>query len=325
MKWTSPLTGTPALCLAAWLGLGAVSQAALLVYEGFSYGSTGMALSGVEATGLGLDGSYTVNTSFNGTGTGSVNYTTSALTFGSNFLATTGGAISISVTGQNGTNNASIAALVPLALGEEPTGTLYTSFLFNFTTLHSNDGAGAGVTVNNGTNYFQTVAEANFNSAAANRKPGVGYDTSINANYSGGSLSQGVTYLAVARYTNTGTSLSAGTPGVATLWIFNQSQYDSWYNAGALEANLSGSALGTASETLTSGSFSLASGNSLRFFDTSGTNGSAGTQSLRMDEVRWGTTLGDVVLIPEPSAALLLFLAILLHALKRTRNLATQK
>lgn len=297
----------PLLCIAAWAGLCASCPGTLLVYEGFNYAlAGGTSMDGVAATGQGLSGNYAVTSTLNGTGTGSVTYSTSGLSFGSNFFAVQGGGLSQSAFGQNGTNNASVGANVAMDLSFSPTGTIYNSYLVRFSSQNSNDGASTGVAANNGsTSFFIGAADANINSGTANRKPGIAYDSSTTANYNGNSLSNGVTYLVVTRYTNTGTALSGATPGTATLWLFDQTAYQAWYNDGSLEAQLSAFALGTASESATSGTFGLQDEYLLRFFNTSGTNGSSGTQTAVIDEVRWGTALGDVVVVPEPSASLL--------------------
>jgi hypothetical protein len=112
----------------------------------------------------------------------------------------------------------------------------------------------------------------------------------------------------VSRFTNVGTALSGGTPGVAHTWIFSAAGYDSWLANGASEASLNTYALNFATESVSSGTFTFDNTRFTQFasFALTGT----GTNVATFDELRYGSTLSDVMaVIPEPSSALILLAA----------------
>ena len=284
-------------------GLATHAHGALLVYEGFNYSgsvSNGASMGGVTSSALGLTGNYAVTNS----NSASSVYNTSGLSFGSNFYSSTGGALQ----GNGPVGGSAIAGVAINATSGS--STLWNSYLFNFSSLASNvDGSAVSILRLNTsaggtgtTSWFSANPEAS-NGALA--KPGVAYDSTV-TNYTGAfTLATNTTYLAVARYTNVGTALSAGSPGTASLWIFTQSGYDNWVTNGASEANLSVYASATVSDSATTGTFSFSSGSFLQLGTYGGTIGIDGTpQNLRTDEIRFGTTLYDVV-VPEPSISLL--------------------
>jgi hypothetical protein len=194
-----------------------------------------------------------------------------------------------------------------LNLSQAGTGTLYSSYLVQFTTLSTTpNGGGNQVRIKNtgnNTNLFQASAKT----ASATFTPGVAYgnNTPVNAvkPAEGAAMTTGQTYLVVNTFTNVGSALSVGTPGVATTALFDLASYTTWVNAGRNESGefgLSSLALRTASETVTSGTYTFANTNKalqLTTFSGSGTG-----QNAIFDEIRFGTSLDDVVVaVPEPS------------------------
>lgn len=99
----------------------ASAQATLLLYEDFSYGvSDGMTMNGVATSATGLSGNYSfLNAS------GSSLYSTTGLSFGINYLPTSGGSVLLSATGNNA------YSVITATLSASTTGTLYSSYLPN--------------------------------------------------------------------------------------------------------------------------------------------------------------------------------------------------
>jgi len=295
-----------ALGLAALLAASAPSaQAALLVYEGFTGYSTGE-LNGQAASSssIGLSGawdgsSYTVRHQVISTG----------LTF--NGLATSGGALSIG-------NAVRLSGIAMSHAGVAAGGTLYSSYLVN---LSGAPTAGSGITTRiNGTS--TTQASGYFNSFADGRNgttPSVGYDSTFNPannNPSSTALTTGTTYIVISMFTNVGNDQ----PGDANLYVLNQAQYSNLLSLGI--SNLASLSVGTgnnqvwaaASQTgmTFNGSFDSSDFLHILSLDTTST----------IDEIRYGTTLGDVLPIPEPSAAAVAGLALLGMIGRRKRTAA---
>ncbi len=283
------------------IGFGALSlQASLLIYEGWDYGlADNASMDSVTTSATGLTGDY-----YDAISGGATIYKTAGLTFGANFLPTTGGSLYQSA---SGANSYTVLKGDLTSTARAHTGDLYHSALVKLTSL-SNEGAVRIRTYNNGASTARYMSVMDETGAPSN--PGVAYDDVTTAS-SDGSLSLNTTYLALSRFTNVG--LPGG--GTADQFIFDLAGYDNWLSAGGgLEANLATYASFTATETF----------NSQRNFEHElhfvlGGNSSSGseTESAFIDEVRYGTTLGDVVAvaIPEPSSFLLMAGGMLLVAL----------
>lgn len=291
----------------------AAGQAALvsgttLVYEGFDYQLVNNAtMNGVSANATGLTGNYTVTD-------GSTLFRSAGLSFSGSFFPTTGGALFQSRTGTTQATTASVL----LNAGTQ-TGTLYQSYLFRVDTANTT----ASLTSNglrlqagpgsiSGTLATLSTAPDALNSVSDLRRPGVAYSNANAAVFSSNALPllTGTTYLGIAKFTNVGSTPSAGSPGVATFWVLSQSNYDNWLNLGAAnEANLSTYAGWTATQSLTSGSAVFSTARYQHFFNFA--NDTA-TSALTYDELRWGTTLDSVavVVVPEPAGLVLAGLGI---------------
>lgn len=294
----------PAFC--AFAASIASSQASLLLYEGFNYGvADGTTINGVGSTASGTQENWAVNNTIAGGGSASSVFKTSGLSFGSNFT-TTSGALLMTTSYNGGQNNASAATV---KLNVSTTGTLWGSYLVNFTSigLASNGSFLAGI----GSSATPADASAvNFksamisNAAPTDRKLANGYDPASTASTNFQFLT-GTTYLFISKYTNVGTALSAGTTGVGTTWALTLAQYETWLAGGATEGTLNAnSSIRVSDAAVTSGTFSFDQGGYLTLrADAPDNNGSQLVATV--DELRFGTALGDVYVVPEPSVALL--------------------
>jgi hypothetical protein len=109
----------------------------------------------------------------------------------------------------------------------------------------------------------------------------------------------------IGRFTRVGSGLTSGSPGVGTVFALTLAQYGSFLAGGATDSYLDTTAVGTASnqisarisDSVTSGTFSLATGNYTHFVSVG--------ESLTFDELRFGSKLADVTPVPEPSAGIL--------------------
>lgn len=303
-------------------------SASLLVYEGFNYGlSNGVSMNGVTSSATGLTGDYKVT---NSTANASTTFAATGLSFGSSFFATAGGALALSQTNTFFTEDSASTTSVRLNTGAQ-TGTLYQSYLFRIADLGASRATTGlrlqevDIPASGSLATFSTAPDGlTFAGSSAPSRPGVAYQNANSAVFAGNTttISTAVTYLGLARFTNAGTALSAGTPGVATFWVLNQTGYENWLGAGgADEANLSTYATWTATQTLTSGTILFNNDRYQHFFIWSGTDPSSSATTY--DELRWGTTLQSVAVIPEPAtAALILPVALFLLVLRQRRRCA---
>lgn len=304
--------------------MAASANASLLIQEQFNYAiADGTSMGGVAATGTGLQGNYAVRNSG-----GSSTYATTGLSFGSNFFATSGGALSVTTTA--GAGQFSILGVQMDVTAQS--GTLWNSHLFRIPELGEtvafanaigtriNDGDTVDGATSGGPNSYFGVNGNNNSASGPASTPGVDIAGGNGTTASSDpvmTLSENTTYLALAKFTNVGTALSVGNPGVASLWVFDQSGYDAWRTAGSSEASLGDHATWTITESVTSGTYNFSSSEFLQFyvFNQSVT---AAIDGL-MDEVRWGTTLGSVA-IPEPSSFALLIGTLAATCLIRRRR-----
>jgi hypothetical protein len=300
------------------------ASAAPVVYEGFNYDlADGATITATTAiTGTGYTGNYIpVGTSSAET----ITYATTGLSFST--FPTSGGALVASALG----DGMSLAGT--LASTSTITGDLYASYLVQFSSFSTStnptfsevrvaDTSGAF----GGTARFRTQAEGSANGVTP---PGIGYDSGATA--SGGSaLSTGQTYLVIARYTNVGAALDSTTQGTSTLYVLNTDQYDDLNaNGGVTQANLDavGRTVGTGATNIvarvsdaavTTGTFSFNGGNFTQISVAPG-NTPGQTEALKIDEIHFGATLADVLVVPEPASLASIAFAAVPAFLRRRR------
>ena len=299
---------TPTLLTCALVAalLTATGEAALLVQESFS-GYAASNLNGQTATGLGLTGSYS--------GSNGITYTGTGLTFTN--IASSGGAMTFS---------ASTALTVGAQLDISPgavTGDLYSSFLFRKGNNFSSDAASlieSRVSSTIGAAAVDSRFRTQFNTDnASSNVPAVGYD-SAPTNYGAAVAGNSTIYLVITKFTNVGTALSGGTTGTARSWILTETQYTNLLAlpGGATDANLDTVSLTArgSDAAVTSGTFNFGDGD---FIQLAATGSGASPQPGTFDELRYGTTLTDVLPIPEPSVSLLVLVAAGSGLLRRRR------
>jgi autotransporter-associated beta strand protein len=290
------------LVLACCAGLLTVApaRANLLVQESFDYTlANGATFNGVAATGTGLTGNWGVNSAAGGSST----YVTDGLTFGTNFFATSGGALR---THSASTNASSLSiAGAQLNTGTQ-TGTLWNSYLWNVSAASDTALSPASThrinttstTQGGTTSYFQSLIDHSWNStnSAIARQPGITYTNLASSQVSPATpatpYALDTTYLTVTRWTGAGQALSAGSPGVGTLWVFTLDGYNQWYSAGSVAADLGTYATWTAATTNTSGTWTFGNDRYVQFTSFVGAN--QGDFTALYDEMRWGTTLSAV-------------------------------
>jgi PEP-CTERM motif len=289
----------------------AVCSAAVLVYEDYDYAlADGTTLNGVATSATGFTGSYAVG----GTGGSSV-YATTGLTFGANYLPVSGGATRLSASVTGGSTSSVLGATI--SVGGAQTGTLWSSYLVNITSKTDKAGATAQARVSD----LQTTSSNNRLNALADSGTtlgtGIAYDSTIVAT-TGTTLTVGTTYLMLSQYTNVGTAGG----GTATLWIFNLAGYNDWLSlGGGLEANLGSYDITSQSDSSTTQA-DFGAVNDFYQFAVSNTSDSLIVQTVIYDELRWGTSLGDVVsTVPEPGTAMSMAGALAAFALLRRRSL----
>jgi len=304
-----------ALCAAGLATPVHQAKATVLVYEGFTgYGNNGDNMGSKAVTGTGLTGSYATG------GNGAIVYNTSGLAFSN--LATSGGSIS-----QINNNTGSFIG-ASLAAGAATTGTLYASYLVRFSatpTVSPTTSAQVGVnstTTGVGANrYFNIMADSG---AANNVNPGFGYGFNATAETAPLSLSANTTYMVLAEIQNVGINT---TNGVGTVWVLTESQYDTFKVGGFSTAALNSAAVGTGATDVNSRYTSAAPASGTFLFDqTRALQFSLtplATSTSTMDEIRFGTTIGDVTLqaVPENSSSVLLLGAgLALCAVRKRRS-----
>ncbi len=300
------------IALAALTGgaVNAPSHAASLIYEGFSGYAEGN-MNGQARTGSGLAGNYEA------TGAGAINYNSSGLTFGS--LAVSGGSI---------TNNGGGGSAIGVRINASATGTLYTSYLVNFSTTLSTStstaiqtGLNTNPSTSNTTRYFNMMAD----SPAANTfNPGFGYNYSATGETTGNTLLANTTYMVIAEINNVGVALSGAQTGSGTMWVLNLQQFESFQLNGFTTVSLNAATVGTGisdvwaryttATPLTSGTFAFSNAALQLSLTPTASN------TATMDEVRWGTTLSDVAPVPEPGSLVIAAFGSILLAGRRSRR-----
>jgi hypothetical protein len=289
-------------------------NAALLIHEDYDYALTdGTTMAGVATSATGFTGNYAVG----GTNGSSV-YATTGLTFGANYLPVSGGAARLSASVTGSSTSSILGATIDL--GAAQTGTLWSSYLVNFTSKIPLGGP-AGATGQARVSDLQVSGSNNRMNAIADSGStlgtGISYSGSGATTAGGTTLTVGSTYLMLSQFNNVGTAGG----GTATLWVFNVAGYDDWLNlGGGLEANLGTYDLTSQSHTFTTQA-DFAGGDFYQFA-VSNTSDSITVQTVVYDELRWGTTLGDVVSVPEPSTVASVIGGLAMLVLLRRRPLA---
>lgn len=302
------------LCVAAFLS-GPCADAALLVYEGYN-GYTPGAMGSTGPTGnanpngntIGLDKAV----AYAPTSVSNYTFTDTPMTFGS--LPVSGG----SLTFNGGT--AIIAGELDFT-NPAAGSTLWNGYLIRITTrgAGSGDGFHSRVATNTGTGgvHFQSYPD---NRGTTTTEAGIRYvDTQQLA---GASLTLDVDYFILSSFTNAGTTLSAGTPGVATMYAFNLAQFGNLMAATNREDYLAALSQGTGdtnatikvSQSVTSGSQTFTNTQFVHFVSVN--------MSGSVDEMRWATDLESLLTIPEPGTATLGLLAFASAAFRRKRHAA---
>ena len=286
--------------IALALASASVTHASLLVYEGFNGYTAGQLVGQTpNANTIGLNSS--VGYYDDGvTTTRTLNYTlqTTGLTFGS--LATSGGALKFTA----GTN----VIGADISIGTAFTGTLWSSYLVSLSTRGAvaNDGAviRIGDKPSDSTGgHFNSWADSRPSTASTNVSSGYGATTLTTTN-GNASLALNTTYIIINKFTRVGQTLSAGSPGVSTLWALTAAQYATFLSAGGTESLLTaGSVTATATNSVTSGTFTFSSTDSFAIVSVNDVG--------VYDELRFGSALADVIpsAIPEPAATSLLLAA----------------
>jgi hypothetical protein len=271
-------------------------SATLYVYEGFDYSlADSTSMDGVTTNATGLSGTYDDNSSG-----GSATYSSTGLTFGSNYLTTTGGSLYQTA---SGTSSYTVLVADISATVSEST-TIWSSFLVQIEEFSTEGAVKVRLRYDdNGTTRFLSTVDASGDS----QNTAVGYDSSETESSS--SLTAGITYLVLSSYTNVGDSEG----GDATQWIFTLDGYESWLSTGGgLEDTLSDYAYSTITDSGTTKSFAT----QINFvLGGSGT----GTESAYIDELRYGSSLSDVIAVPE-LATFALFLGLFSGAVLLVRR-----
>lgn len=296
------------------------APAALMVYEGFNGYNNAVELKGqaVNANTIGLD-----KTTNWGDNNGSPWDLVPGLAFGSGNtqLEIYGDAVSRR-------NNASAVLSSELDIDSahlngqgQYVGTLYTSYLVQFDYGLSNASPNGNVHIaltsnlnDNNQRRFRSGARRGDNSNANNQAVGVGYTGGSFGNGSGHVNVDGETFMILGRFTRVGETISAGTPGVGTVWALTSDQFDhfkanDWAGIDlAAVGTASNQVKGKSEHTVTSTTINLLN-NSLFLQIGSGSTSDA---IITFDEWRMGASFDDVTpVVPEPSsiASVLLGLA----------------
>ncbi len=301
------------------------ASGATLVYEGFNYGGSDQDIAGVTASGIGLAGTYgTVNNDeANGSSTQTSIYTSNGLSFGG--LSTSGGALIQSVNATTDLTKEYVYTTIPLNITIGAGTTVYQSMLINMTSNTFSAGYGESK--------FRVVDTSHpigNDHGGLTTSLGNDVDHGINASVAYDendpsdapvSISAAVTYLSISKYTNVG----APGGGQATMWLLTEAQFADWMQNSGEEAGLN-----STSGVLKTG-FAWATNErdidltkSLRFSTGEATVDFNGPGSLYsntgeittvFDEIRYGTSLGDVIVaVPEPSTYALIVSSLIIGA-----------
>lgn len=285
-------------------------QGALILYEGFDYGGSNVALNTISGAATGLTGSYA----------GSGNYNSTGLTFSN--LETTGGRASFGNTGSitSGYRQLSTGTI---------SGTIYGSFIYQQTQSYgTNDVNGLGFGVlnpsitNDNTNTLSVITDTYNNEVPSLRSnPGNTGSAPYLATGSGTAPDPSATVrMALFEVTNVGAV--SGTQQV-TMWILEENQFNNFRPDGLSVTELNSASVGTGSTevfgrvTLTingaSGYIGLGNSNFLTLMNL--------RSDVGYDEIRISTSsLNEATPVPEPGSVVLLGLAGMVMMICRRRG-----
>lgn len=270
-----------------------IGHASLAVYEGFNGYQTGDLTGQSVVNTMGLSGTY-------GTAGESSAYTvwyqTGGLSFGD--VQISGG--SAWCIGYNASATVGIASSVAVQ------GTMWSSYLVKA----GGSDFGGNVLVATSNNASGTLYGRS--AASAGTLPGVTYgESNWNGALSGSSrLVKDTTYMVVSKFTNVGTELSASQTGTLQEWILTLDQFQSWEANGLSEGYLAAAATGTGSDQIYAITGVSVSDSGTYTFDSQSSIRLAGefTNNITFDELRYGTQLSDVIVVPEPTGLALALL-----------------
>ena len=287
----------------------------LLVYEGFRAtaeagdGGYGSSLVGVNPNQYTIGLNKTVNYAGATISTYTVNST--SLAFSPSFPTLAGSLVT--------TGTAAGIAAGPLSLSGPHVGTLYHSYLVNFAAHSSGSGEGTHTRVasNDSTSNVRFSAEADARAGTVTTLQGVSYNSGTVVT-GGTTLDTNTTFLIIARWTNVGGTLSASTPGVGTLYALTANQFNSFVAAGSTENYLDTAPVGSNTNSITTrlvGTNTASGGNNA--FGTGFVQFVTVGHVLGLDEMRYGSSLADVVPEPAGLGVAVVGMAGLLHRRRR--------
>jgi hypothetical protein len=236
---------------------------------------------------------------------------------GGTTLVTTGGSLVVS---KDATSDRRTAVTFDVAAYS---GTLYQSFLVN---LGDSSSGTVFISTGEGTSTNGRRFRAAPRSSDSGTPIATDYIGSTNNNGTG-SLTTGVTYIMLARYTRVGETINASTPGVATVYALTTAQFNDLRAGGLTDLELDGATIagsgigtisgrGTISDTSGTNTFPGTSTTPLALQIIAGTNATLAT----FDEFRYGTSFDDVTPVPEPNSFVLIGLALSALTVIRART-----
>lgn len=276
-------------CVAAGLFTAApLSQAGILLSEDFDYDNG--AVSG-ENGGEG----FAASSSYSDNGNGTATVSSGSLVFGD--LQTSGGKLTLDAVGGN--------LLVMRDIGfSATTGNVWSSFLYSrIDTDPDNSSRAVEVRLNDGSIKFGVQPKV-ANTQGAN----IRYDGGTSGS-AAGTFASGDVLLVIAKYENVGTD-----GATASLWILDEAAFEAISDDGVTEAEL-----GTALQTDTLGaaaSETISSGDTLQLVNATNTF----PYTFSIDELRYGTTIEDIIPVPEPGSMVLTSLGALALLADRRRG-----
>ncbi|WFB37657.1 hypothetical protein P3T73_07780 [Kiritimatiellota bacterium B12222] len=297
---------------------GGVASGAPLVYEGFNYGGSSGAMDGITTNALGLTGDYATSTGTSGNGNvQTATYNSTSLSFTG--YQSSGGSLTMSLAPE--IDNTKEYVLTSVGFDSTATGDIYHSFLANIgANTMSNGSAGTEIRSQTTSNVNSSATKVGASmTVAPNRagssgnRPSVGYEADTSSG--NGLVDVGSTYLYISKFTNVG-----GVGGTASLWVFDNAGFVAWQNGGGLEADMGTHASFTSTDTRAAANILFNSNNSMRLsatefslnYNTGASNYSlSGELTTTYDEIRYGTSLNDVIAIPEASTGALVILGMM--------------
>lgn len=273
------------------------SEAALLLSEDFNYALTESLVG--KSGGTGWTGAWEGASS--GTATSTI---VSGLTFSD--YGTTGNAVRLDLTRLAATTDIALGRGIGTGIGSDTS--LYSSFLFSMnTSLNVETGTRVQITSATNTNssesYFRNISRRT-NSNRLGISAGDSAISTTGQFPAPAGVFEGATLLYVSRLSNVGT----GPTQDGKMWLLNAANWDAFKNTGMTEADLDTNSITSVNRTTTSTKgFSTSEFIQL----TAGLNADNSSFAVTYDELRYGTSLASIVIVPEPSTALLGALGVL--------------